>query len=76
MTNVVQGAQINALLRSAKAIADAGDGDQELSILAMGLCVACQEHKIPLEAVLHHVSATYQQMESADRILLSETGKG
>ncbi len=56
----ITGDQVNALMRSVKTISDSDDGDQELSLLAIALCVAARSCEIDRAGVLAAVESFYE----------------
>lgn len=72
----VSGYEVNALLRSVRAIIP-GDspevGDRQLMLLTVALCVASRSCEVDIDTVLTQVALTYKCVEQIDLTPLDQT---
>ena len=66
----VTGDQVNALLRSVKAIVPDDDGEQELTLLTVALCVAARSCQVGPSVLTEQVGRYYAEVSEMDLIPL------
>lgn len=66
----VTGDQVNALLRSVKAIVPGDDGEQELTLLTVALCVAARSCQVAPSVVVAQVHRYYADVARLELIPL------
>ena len=72
----VTGDQVNALLRAVKTIVRGGDGEQELTLLTVSLCVAARSCQVDPLVLMEQVGRYSVDVSTIDLILLPRADGG
>lgn len=70
---MIKGHQVNALLRTAQIIEPSGDGERELTLLALALCMAARSCGVDREEFIEQLTLRYDDVLTRELVPLENT---